>query len=81
MLPPVHDRRDVNKSDVRSLLLSPRLGFDPALLSRHSLVVLVAVAVTSTAVVATSYVAMLVAFGVLRPLIFGVRRFGSGWAM
>jgi signal transduction histidine kinase len=48
-----------------SLLLLPRLRFDPALGSRHSLILLVGMAVASTAVVAASYVGMLVAFGVL----------------
>jgi signal transduction histidine kinase len=47
------------------LLLSPRLRFDPTLTSRHSLLLLMGVAVASTAVVAASYVATLVAFGVL----------------
>jgi signal transduction histidine kinase len=53
------------------LLLLPRLCFDPTLGSRHSLVLLMAVAVASTAVVAASYVAMLVAFGVLPAADFG----------
>ena len=52
-------------------LLSPKLRFDPALLSRHSLVVLMAVAITSTAIVAGSYVAMLLAFGILPTADFG----------
>lgn len=47
------------------LLLSPRLRFDPTLGSRRSLALLMAVAVGTTAVVAASYVAMLVAFGIL----------------
>jgi signal transduction histidine kinase len=47
------------------LLLLPRLRFDPTLASRHSLVLLAAVAVGSTAVVAAGYVGMLVASGVL----------------
>ena len=53
------------------LLLLPRLRFDPTLVSRNSLVLLAATAVGSTAVVATSYVAMLVAFGILPPADFG----------
>lgn len=53
------------------LLLSPRLGFDPTLGARRSLVVLVTVAVASTAVAAASYVGMLVAFGVLPAADFG----------
>lgn len=53
------------------LLLLPRLRFDPTLGSRHSLVLLIAVAVASTAVVAASYVAMLIAFGVLPAADFG----------
>ena len=54
-----------------TVLLSPRLRFDPTLGSRHSLVLLMAVAVASTAMVAASYVAMLVAFGVLPAADFG----------
>jgi signal transduction histidine kinase len=53
------------------LLLLPRLRFDPTLGSRNSLVLLMAVAVASTAVVAAIYVAMLVAFGVLPAPDFG----------
>jgi signal transduction histidine kinase len=53
------------------LLLSPRLGFDPTLATRRSLVLLATVAVGSTAVVAAIYVAMLVASGVLPPVHFG----------
>jgi two-component system, LuxR family, sensor kinase FixL len=53
------------------LLLAPQLRFDPALRSRHSLVSLIAVAVMSTAVVAASYVAMLIAFGLLPLADFG----------
>jgi two-component system, LuxR family, sensor kinase FixL len=53
------------------LLLSPRLGFDPALGTRRSLVLLAAVAIASTAVVAASYVGMLVGFGVLPAADFG----------
>jgi two-component system, LuxR family, sensor kinase FixL len=48
-----------------TLLLSPRLRFDPALGSRHSLLLLMVVAVTGTAVVAAGYVGMLVGFGAL----------------
>ena len=55
----------------QSLLLSPRLRFDPALATRGSLLLLMAVAVASTAVVAASYVAMLVAFGILPAADFG----------
>jgi two-component system, LuxR family, sensor kinase FixL len=47
------------------LLHSPRLRFDPTLGSRHSLALLLAVAIASTALVAASYVAMLVAFGLM----------------
>jgi signal transduction histidine kinase len=54
------------------LLLLPRLRFDPTLGSRQSLVLLAVVAVGSTAVVATSYVAMLVAFGILPPADLGL---------
>jgi signal transduction histidine kinase len=54
-----------------SVLLLPRLRFDPTLGSRHSLILLVTVAVMSTAVVAASYVGMLVAFGVLSAAEFG----------
>jgi signal transduction histidine kinase len=53
------------------VLLLPHLRFDPTLVSRKSLVLLAATAVGSTAVVATSYVAMLVAFGILSPADFG----------
>jgi two-component system, LuxR family, sensor kinase FixL len=53
------------------LLLSARLRFDPTLATRRSLLLLAAVAVGSTAVVAASYVAMLVAFGVLPASDFG----------
>jgi two-component system, LuxR family, sensor kinase FixL len=53
------------------LLLLPRLRFDPTLGSRHSLVLLAAVAVGSTAVVAAAYVAMLVAFNILPAADFG----------
>ncbi len=48
-----------------AILLVPRLRFDPTLASRRSLVLLVAAAIIGTAVVALSYVTMLVAFGVL----------------
>jgi two-component system sensor kinase FixL len=47
------------------ILLAPRLRFDPTLGNRHSLILLLAVAVGSSAVVAGSYVATLTAFGVL----------------
>ena len=53
------------------LLLRPRLHFDATLGSRQSLVLLVAVAVVSTAVVAASYVGTLIAFGVLPAPDFG----------
>jgi signal transduction histidine kinase len=53
------------------LLLLPRLGFEPTLASRQSLVLLAAVAIASTAVVAATYVAMLVAFGILPAGDFG----------
>jgi two-component system, LuxR family, sensor kinase FixL len=53
------------------LLLSPRLQLDATLASRQSLLLLIAVAVASTAVVAAGYVGMLVAFGVLSPADFG----------
>src|SRR6185295_5999298 len=53
------------------LLLLPRLRFDLALGSRRSLVLLAAVAVASTAVVAAIYVAMLVAFAILPTADFG----------
>ncbi len=48
-----------------ALLLSPRLRFDPALGSRFSVLVLMVIAVFSTAVVAASYVGMLVGLGVV----------------
>ena len=54
-----------------ALLLMPRLRFDPALGAKHSLLLLTGVAVASTAVVAASYVGMLVAFGVLPTADFG----------
>jgi signal transduction histidine kinase len=47
------------------LLISPRVGFDPTLGTRRSLILLATAAVCSAAVVAASYVAMLVALGVL----------------
>jgi len=53
------------------LLLRPQLRFDPTLTSRRSLVVLMVVTVASTAVVAVTYVGMLVAFGVLPAADFG----------
>jgi signal transduction histidine kinase len=46
-------------------LLSPRLQFDPTLGSRQSLLLLLGVAVASTAIVTATYVAMLVGFAVL----------------
>jgi two-component system, LuxR family, sensor kinase FixL len=52
------------------LLLAPRLRFDPSLTSRHSLLLLMMVAVISTAMVAAAYVGMLVAFGMLPPADF-----------
>lgn len=48
-----------------ALLLSPRLRFDAALTMRRSLLMLLAVAIASPAVVAGLYVLMLVAFGLL----------------
>lgn len=48
-----------------TILLSPRLKFDAALTTRRSLLLLTTVAVVSTAVVASSYVGMLVVFGML----------------
>jgi two-component system, LuxR family, sensor kinase FixL len=48
-----------------TVLLLPRLRFDPTLTSRHSLLLLMVVAVISTAAVAGLYVGALVAFGVL----------------
>ncbi len=53
------------------LLLVPRLRFDPTLASRHSLVLLAAAAIGSTAVVAATYVGMLVLLGVLPGADFG----------
>jgi signal transduction histidine kinase len=53
------------------LLLRPHLRFDATLGSRQSLVLLAAVAVVSAAAVAASYVAMLIAFGVLPAADFG----------
>jgi signal transduction histidine kinase len=49
------------------LLLQPRVGFDATLESRRSLLLLVAVAVGTTAAVAASYVGMLATLGVLAP--------------
>lgn len=54
-----------------ALLLTPRVRFDASLTSQHSLLMLVAVAVASTAIVAAAYVGMLVAFGVLPVTDFG----------
>jgi signal transduction histidine kinase len=48
-----------------TLLLAPRLNFDPTLSSRHSLLMLIGIAVVSTACVAAGYAGMLVLFGVL----------------
>jgi signal transduction histidine kinase len=45
------------------VLLWPRLGFDPALATRRSLLQLLTVAVVAAGLVATTYVAMLVALG------------------
>jgi signal transduction histidine kinase len=61
-----------------SLLRSPKLRFDATLGSRHSLVLLITMAVGSTAVVAASYVGMLVAFDILSPADFG-RAFLRFW--
>jgi integral membrane sensor domain MASE1 len=56
------------------------LAFDPTLAARRSLVLLASVAVVSTAAVAASYVAMLVAFGLLPGGDFGraAQRFWVG---
>ena len=54
-----------------AILLLPRLRFDPTLGSRRSLVLLVAAAAIGTAVVALSYIAMLVAFEVIPAADFG----------
>jgi two-component system sensor kinase FixL len=54
-----------------AVLLFPKLQFDPTLTSRHSLLLLMAVAVTSTAAVAGIYVGALVAFGILPAADFG----------
>jgi FixJ family two-component response regulator len=53
------------------VLLLPHLRFDVTLGSRRSLLLLAAVAVGSTAVVAAAYVAMLVTFAVERALCAG----------
>jgi two-component system sensor kinase FixL len=53
-----------------ALLLLPRLRFDAALATRGSLLMLLTVAVVSTAMVAGLYVLMLVAFGLLPPADF-----------
>jgi two-component system, LuxR family, sensor kinase FixL len=50
-----------------ALLLAPRMRFDPALTTRWSLLLLLMVAVLSTALVAVTYVSMLVAFDILPP--------------
>lgn len=47
------------------LLRMPRLQFDASLTSRKSLLLLMIVAVSSTAIVAAAYVGMLIAFGML----------------
>lgn len=49
------------------LLLWPRLGFDPRLITRRSLLLLLTVAVMAAALVAMAYVAMLVALGSIPP--------------
>jgi two-component system, LuxR family, sensor kinase FixL len=54
-----------------AILLFPRFHFDPTLTSRHSLLLLMVVAVTSTAAVAGIYVGALVAFGILPAVDFG----------
>ncbi len=54
-----------------AVLLTRRLHFDATLASRHSLLMLIAVAVISTAGVAATYVGMLVAFGILPAADFG----------
>lgn len=63
-----------------AILLLPKLRFDPTLTSRHSLLLLMVVAVTSTSAVAAIYVSALVAFGVLPSADFGraVLRFWVG---
>jgi two-component system sensor kinase FixL len=63
-----------------SLLFSSRLGFDPALSTRRSLLVLLLVAVTSTAAVAGAYVGILAAFGLMPSSDYGsaVLRFWVG---
>ena len=48
-----------------ALLILPRLGFDPTLATRTSLLLLLTTALVSTAIVTASYVGMLVAFGLL----------------
>jgi two-component system sensor kinase FixL len=54
-----------------AVLLFPKLHFDQTLTSRHSLLLLMVVAVTSTAAVAGIYVGALVAFGILPVVDFG----------
>ncbi|MGE0022423.1 MAG: MASE1 domain-containing protein [Hyphomicrobium sp.] len=48
-----------------TVLTLPRLGFDRTLSDKRSLVLLIAVAVVSTAVVAVTYVGLLVGFGLI----------------
>lgn len=48
-----------------SVLMAPRLGFDPTLGARRSLLLLLGIAVASTAIVTAAYVSMLVAAGVV----------------
>ncbi len=52
-------------SAATSLLLSPRLRFDPSLGTRGSLLLLLTVTVASAAIVTAAYVTMLVGFGIL----------------
>ncbi len=54
-----------------TLLLRQNLRFDATLASRHSLALLLTVAVVSAAAVAASYAGMLVAFGILPAADFG----------
>ena len=61
-----------------ALLILPRLRFDPTLATRTSLLLLLATAVVSTAIVTASYVGMLVAFGVLPATPTLARRCDSG---
>jgi len=50
-----------------TILLAPRVGFDPALASKRSLLLLMTVALASIAVVALVHVGILVGFGILPP--------------